>query len=165
MTTSRTSMVNIHCPPSSTHGWQVESGYYSDSYNNSSSSMSNTKQQTSIQYGVHPTSSSCCTSFIPPPLSTNLFHRSSCHKRHHQTTKDIILCSCAHHPYLQHKINGNNNPNVTTNAALLCTIDRCMHSNTNMKPISEHHIEHSTSSLDDSNTSPPITSNDDDESG
>jgi hypothetical protein len=47
MTTSRTSIVNIHCPPSS-HGWQVESGYYSDSYNNNStSSMSNTKKQTS----------------------------------------------------------------------------------------------------------------------
>ncbi|CAF0847493.1 unnamed protein product [Rotaria sordida] len=165
MTTSRTSMVNIHCPPSSSHGWQVESGYYSDSYNNSSSSMSNTKQQTSIQYSVHPTSSSCCTSLIPPPPSTNLFHRSSCHKRHHQTTKDIILCSCTHHPYLQHKINVNNNPNVTTNAALLCTIDRCIHSNTNMKPISEHYIEQSNSSLNDSNTSPPITSNDDEESG
>jgi hypothetical protein len=52
MTTSRTSIVNIHCPPSSSHGWQVESGYYSDSYNNSSSSsMSNTKKQTLTQHG------------------------------------------------------------------------------------------------------------------
>jgi hypothetical protein len=33
-----------------------------------------------------------------------------------------------------------------------------------MKPISEHHIEHSISSLNDSNTSPTTTSNDD-ESG
>ncbi|CAM4869415.1 unnamed protein product [Rotaria socialis] len=167
MTTSRASIVNIHCPPSSSssHGWQVESGYYSDSYNNSASSMSNTKKQTSPHYGVHPTSSSCCTSLIPPPpLSTNLFHRSSCHKRQHQTTKDIVLCSCTHHPYLQHKINVSNNSNTPTNAALLCTIDRCIHSSTNMKPISEHQIEHSNSSLNDSNTSPGITSNDD-ESG
>ncbi len=52
MTTSRTSIVNIHCPPSSSsHGWQVESGYYSDSYNNSASSMSNTKKQTLSQHG------------------------------------------------------------------------------------------------------------------
>ncbi|CAF4939368.1 unnamed protein product, partial [Rotaria socialis] len=53
MTTSRASIVNIHCPPSSSssHGWQVESGYYSDSYNNSASSMSNTKKQTSPHYG------------------------------------------------------------------------------------------------------------------
>jgi hypothetical protein len=33
-----------------------------------------------------------------------------------------------------------------------------------MKPISEHHLEHSTFSLNDSNTSPTTTSNDD-ESG
>lgn len=33
-----------------------------------------------------------------------------------------------------------------------------------MKPISEQHIEHSNSSINDSNTSPAITSNDD-ESG
>ncbi len=46
MTTSRASIVNIHCPPSSSvHGWQVESGYYSDSYNNSTSSMSNNSKQ------------------------------------------------------------------------------------------------------------------------
>ncbi len=102
--------------------------------------------------GVHPPSSSFCTSLIPPPPSTNLFHRSSCHKRHH--TKEIILCSCTHHPYLQHKING------TNNTPLLCTIDRCTHSNINMKPISEH----STSSLNDSTSSPTTTSNDD-ESG
>jgi hypothetical protein len=51
MTTSRASIVNIHCPPSSSHGWQVESGYYSDSYNNSSPSMSNMKKQTSSQHG------------------------------------------------------------------------------------------------------------------
>ncbi|CAF4504368.1 unnamed protein product [Rotaria magnacalcarata] len=115
---------------------------------------------------VHSTSSpSCCTSLIPPPpLSTNLFHRSSCHKRQHQTTKDIVLCSCTHHPYLQHKINVSNNSNTPTNATLLCTIDRCIHSSANMKPISEHQIEHSNSSLNDSNTSPGITSNDD-ESG
>ncbi|CAF4694912.1 unnamed protein product, partial [Rotaria magnacalcarata] len=51
MTTSRAPIINIHCPPSSSsHGWQVESGYYSDSYNNSSSSMSNTKKQTSPHY-------------------------------------------------------------------------------------------------------------------
>lgn len=56
MTTSRTSIVNIHCPPSlssnSSHGWQVESGYYSDSYNNSSSSMSTSKKaSSSIEQG------------------------------------------------------------------------------------------------------------------
>jgi len=44
-------------------------------------------------------------------------------------------------------------------------MDRCTHSNTNMKPISEHHIEHLNSSLNDSNTSPPTTTSNDDESG
>ncbi|UJR35679.1 hypothetical protein I4U23_028429 [Adineta vaga] len=165
MTTSRTSIVNIHCPPSSTHGWQVESGYYSDSYNNSSSSMSNIKKQPSSQSGVHQPSSTCCTSFIPPPPSTNLLHRSSCHKRHHQTTKDIILCSCAHQSYLQHKINGSNHSNMNTNSSLLCTMDRYTHSNTNMKPISEHQTEHLNCSSTDSNTSPPSTTSNDDESG
>ena len=59
MTTSRTSIVNIHCPPSSSvHGWQVESGYYSDSYNNSSSSMSNNSKQHQFHTGNHWWSSS-----------------------------------------------------------------------------------------------------------
>ncbi|CAF1567800.1 unnamed protein product [Adineta ricciae] len=114
---------------------------------------------------VHQPSSSYCTSLIPPPPSTNLFHRSSCHKRHHQTTKDVILCSCGHHSYLQHKINGSNQTNINTNSTLLCTMDRCTHSNTNMKPISEHQIEHSNSSSNNSNTSPPTSTSNDDESG
>ena len=104
--------------------------------------------------GVQPPSSSFCPTLIPPPPSSNLFHRSSCHKRHHQTTQDIILCSCTHHSYYPHQLNGSNNP------PLLCTIDRCTHSNQNMKPISEH----STSSLNDSTSSPTTTSNDE-ESG
>ena len=117
-----------------------------------------------LRTGVHLPTSFCFTSLIPSPLSTNLFHRSSCHKRHHQTPKDIVLCSCAHHTYLQHKINSSNNPNVTANTALLCTVNRCIHSSTNMKPISEHYIEQSNSSVNDLNSSPPMTSNDE-ESG
>ena len=99
---------------------------------------------------------------VHPPSSTNLFHRSSCHKRHHQPSKDIILCSCTHHPYLQHQINGHPNCNIPTHLAapFICTIERCAHSNTNMKPISEHSVYSSNDS-----TSLPTTSSNDDESG
>lgn len=107
--------------------------------------------------GVHPRPT-CCPPLIPPTSSSNLFHRSSCHKRQHQTaSKDIISCSCAHHPYLQHKINGNHS---STNATLLCPIDH----STNMKSISEHHLESSNDSCTDSHTSPSSMSQDD-ESG